>query len=240
MKGIFMKRILNNHGFAMAETLIAAVIVISIFALLYNLIYPLTGNYKATQNYDDLDTKYIAFYIREMMETDSSFKVGDEVFNACKKNDQSVQGICHIYKTYAYQVDSEGKKIILDQVNDIDETHYNYSNELCDALTSNNSKKNNQFFCSKYVAAANVTKIYLTTYSVTETINGIDFKTAVKNHSSFSRSFKNYVEYMPTHSAATESKKNNYYRIIVEVEHDSYNTEKTKTYSYASIEVKKS
>lgn len=240
MKGFFMKRNLNNHGFAMAETLIAAVTVISIFTLLYQLVFPLAEGYKATENYDDLDTKYIAFYIREMIETDPIFRVNAVNFDACKRNTTSTNGICHIYKTYAYHVAEDGTKIRLDDIDTIDETHYTYGNELCDVLTSDNSKKNNQFFCNKYIVAAGIINIYLTTYDVTETINGIDFKTAVSKSSSFSREFKSYVEYMPSHSAASDSKKDHYGRIIVEVEHDSYHTAKDKVHSYASIEVKKS
>lgn len=221
-----MKKVLNNSGFAMVETLIAAVSVISIFALLYNLIYPLLGGYKASQNYDDLDSKYVAFYVKEMIETDQ-VDISKQLLNR----------EYNVYQTYAYINDQEGEKRV--NIHDIDidpsgqSEHYYIKNELCELLISEGNMKNNRFFCNKYVAGANVTKIYLLKYETT------NFKNIVKDAGGFSRSFKKYVEYMPTHSAAVADKKNNYYRIIVEIEHDSYNTAGNRYYSYASIEVKK-
>ena len=61
-----MKKKNKKNGFAMVEVLIAAVTVISIFTLLYNSIYPIVGISKASENYDDIDSKYIAITTVQM------------------------------------------------------------------------------------------------------------------------------------------------------------------------------
>lgn len=228
-----MKKILNKKGFAMVETLIAAVSVISIFSLLYNLVYPLLGGYKKSQNYDDLDSKYIAFYIKEMIETDK-LDISKQLSNL--PDESECDGTCRIYETYAYLSDESGEnRVELDHI-DInskgESKHYYIGNELCDILLTENDIKNNPLLCKQFIENTNIKNIYLINYETTA------FKRFVEN-STFSRSLKEYVKYMPTHVNAKEEKKNNYYRIIVEIEHESYNTSKNKYYTYASIEVKK-
>lgn len=228
-----MKKILNKKGFAMVETLIAAVSVISIFSLLYNLVYPLLGGYKKSQNYDDLDSKYIAFYIKEMIETDK-LDISKQLSNL--PDESECNGTCRIYETYAYLSDESGEnRVDLDHI-DInskgESKHYYIGNELCDILLTENDIKNNPLLCKQFIENTNIKNIYLINYETTA------FKRFVEN-STLRRSLKEYVKYMPTHVNAKEEKKNNYYRIIVEIEHESYNTSKNEYYTYASIEVKK-
>lgn len=230
-----MKKNFNNKGFAMVETLIAAVSVISIFSLLYNLVYPLLGGYNASQNYDDLDSKYIAFYVKEMIETDLL-----NISNLLPENPEEnleCNGLCNIYETYTYVSDENGERKVDISDLDVDENSgktqpYHIGNELCDTLQTGNYIKSNRLICNQFIEAANIKRIFLTKYAVKS------FKDYIKD-STLSRSLKKYVAYMPTHEAASLVKKNNYYRIIVEIEHDSYNTSKDTYYSYASIEVKK-
>lgn len=230
-----MKKVFNNKGFAMVETLIAAVSVISIFSLLYNLVYPLLGGYNASQNYDDLDSKYIAFYIKEMMETDR-LNIGN-LLSENEEENLECNGLCNIYETYTYISDENGEKRI--DVSDlkVDENNgesqpYHIGNELCDALQTGTNIKSNRLICNQFIESANIKRIFLTKYAVKS------FKEYIKS-STFNRPLKKYIAYMPTHEAASQNKKNNYYRLIVEIEHDSYNTSKNTYYSYASIEVKK-
>lgn len=217
-----MKRIVNCKGFAMVETLIAAVSVIGIFTLLFNLIYPMVGGYQTSLNYDDLDTKYIAFYIREMLETDATPNTQKSYLMDFEEGEGT-------YRKYSRKVfEMEG-------ATETNEDHLTYTNEICDGLDdgTRNERKNNQYFCRKYVEAANVTNIFITNY------NTVDFKDQIKSsNSSFTRSFKNYVAYMPTFKDAKEEKKQNYRRIIVEVEHTSSNTSEGKYYTYATMEVR--
>ena len=72
--------------------------------------------------------------------------------------------------------------------------------------------------CSAFINMNNVSKIYLTPYST------VDFKNFVKDNSSFSRSFREYVSYLPTYSKNTsKTPDSGYYRVIVEyVSNDVY------------------
>jgi len=223
-----MKKILNKKGFALVETLIAAVAVISIFTLLYNLVFPLAGSSKASQNYDDLDSKYIAFYLKEMLETDSDFYLDTATLNN--------KGYL-FYKTYGYVTDENGGHQVMDvsqlDVQDGKRSHVIFQNQLCDSLSKN---KNNSFICNRYIEGANITRIYLTNYE-TKTLKD-EVKKDV-NKEEIRRSFKKYVDYLPTHSLAADNKKDKFYRIIVEIEHEAFNSVADKYYTYATIEVKK-
>ena len=79
--------------------------------------------------------------------------------------------------------------------------------------------------CSAFINMNNVSKIYLTPYST------VDFKNFVKDNNSFSRSFREYISYLPTYSKNTsKTADSGYYRVIVEyVSND--------TYRYGNIEV---
>ncbi len=65
------KRRLNNKGFVLVETLVVSVFVMSIFAILYNNFYPLIGEYEKRENYDDIDGKYNAYWIKRIIQHES-------------------------------------------------------------------------------------------------------------------------------------------------------------------------
>lgn len=213
----------------MVETLVAAVVVISLFTFLYNLIYPLTGGYHASLNYDDLDTKYIAFYIKEMLEVD--YAESDKKEKHILSDDYS-GGKCIEYKTDPVTIPSEDGENLSNNVEGAVDRLKNI-NYLCNSLSNGNddgSGRNNQYFCNKFINVANVTKIYITNYDTTDLKNNIE-------NTDYSRSFKKYVEYMPSHGMATDKTKEEHKRIIVEVEHDSTSSSSGKYYTYASMEV---
>lgn len=224
-----MKKKYKKNGFAMVEILIAAVTVIGVFSLLYNSVYPLIGAYSASDKYDDLDSKYVAFYIKEMLETDGRFSIINNVL----LNSSACSNTCHIYNTYPYKTNPDGSETPLTWGADIKTItdHHLYKNELCNMLREDSNQKNNQFFCNKYITGARVNRIIVTDYKLA------NFKNAIKNstNSSITRSLKNYVNYMPTHIHAN---KTGYRRVIVEIEHDSYNSVGDIYYTYAEIEVK--
>ena len=240
-----MKKILNCKGFAMVETLIAAVTVVVILTILFNLVYPLVGKYKSSEHYEDIDTKYVAFYIKEMLETDAIFSVGSQGYNP------SYNYTFMNYPTHTYACATDSSGVCLTEsdgsirYNTVAEgntfftidTHYTNKNNLCNKLDNNKNNKNNQYFCNRYIDGAKVTNIYLTDY------NTINLKNYIKNNASnakvanLRRSFREYIDFLPTH---VNSSKNSAYRLlIVEVEHDSYDTYGDKYYTYASIEVKR-
>ena len=79
--------------------------------------------------------------------------------------------------------------------------------------------------CSAFVTMNNVSKIYLTPYST------VQFKNFVKDNNNFSRSFREYISYLPTYSKNTSKTANSgYYRVIVEYVSDD-------TYKYGNIEL---
>ena len=79
--------------------------------------------------------------------------------------------------------------------------------------------------CAAFMTVNNVSKIYLTPYSTTT------FKNYVKDNTNFSRSFREYISYLPTYSRNTSKTPiTGYYRVIVEYVSNN-------TYKYGTIEV---
>ena len=63
---------LNEKGFMMVETLIAAVFAMTIFTLIYVNFYPLIGEYEKREVYDDIDGKYSAYWIKRIIQRNST------------------------------------------------------------------------------------------------------------------------------------------------------------------------
>ena len=59
---------LNNKGFILAETLVVTVFLMVIFTMLYTNYYPLMGEYQKRENYDDVDGKYVAYWMKKLIE----------------------------------------------------------------------------------------------------------------------------------------------------------------------------
>ena len=79
--------------------------------------------------------------------------------------------------------------------------------------------------CSSFMTMNNISKIYLTPYST------VELKNYVKDNTSFSRSFREYISYLPTYSKNTsKTADSGYYRIIIEYISDN-------TYRYGNIEL---
>lgn len=71
---------LNNKGFVMTETLVVAVFIMSIFAIMYNNYFPLIGEYERREVFDDIDGKYAAFWVKRFIQHDS-FVVSSTMIN---------------------------------------------------------------------------------------------------------------------------------------------------------------
>ena len=59
---------LNTRGFALAETLIVSVFVMSIFSLMYVNFFPMVGEYEKREKYDDIDSVYNTYLIKRLFE----------------------------------------------------------------------------------------------------------------------------------------------------------------------------
>ena len=57
---------INNYGFAMVELLIVAVIVLTIFSILFSNYLPLLGQYENRILYNDVTGQYSSFYLRRI------------------------------------------------------------------------------------------------------------------------------------------------------------------------------
>ena len=186
-----MKKKLDRKGFAMVETIVCIVVVAGIITMLYNLIYPIVGKAEASVNYEGLDTKYLAYYVKEMIETDVR-NINLDMSYSCGYN-------CNIFKTQTYRcvtnncgVDptngilgnsnyvalSDGDNVFNDTASDGTSLHYTSQNQLCNMLddgshvtydattgTDNKYLKNNKYFCNQFVSAAHITNIYITRYN---------------------------------------------------------------------------
>ncbi len=79
--------------------------------------------------------------------------------------------------------------------------------------------------CSAFMSVNNISKIYLTPYETTT------FKDFVKDNDDFTRSFREYISYIPTYSKNTsKTPASGYYRVIVEYVSNN-------TYKYGNIEL---
>lgn len=59
----------NQKGFVLAETLVVTVFLMVIFAMVYSNFYPLVGEYEKREVYDDVDGKYSAYWLKQMIES---------------------------------------------------------------------------------------------------------------------------------------------------------------------------
>ncbi|MBS5719183.1 MAG: hypothetical protein KHW57_00735 [Clostridium sp.] len=173
--------------------------------------FPFIAKYEQYENYDDLDSKYIAHYLREMITVDP---LKDNIFAKLS-----------------------GREYVIFDDNGVaqDDDITNPSpNELCTMLTTNNTFNNKQY-CQSFMDEANITRVYLTKYDTTS------LKSKIKTDESddISRAFELYVNYMPTFTNSAASK-TGYYRIIVEIKHDNVDSDKEDAYyyTYANIEVR--
>ena len=59
---------LNKKGFALAETIIVSTFVLAIFTMIYTNLIPLMGEYEKRESYDDIDSVYKTYYIKDYIE----------------------------------------------------------------------------------------------------------------------------------------------------------------------------
>ena len=64
----------NKKGFVLLETLIVTIFTLIIFTVLYTSVVPLLGRYDTLSYYNDLDTTYDLYYIRNMLFNDSNYE----------------------------------------------------------------------------------------------------------------------------------------------------------------------
>lgn len=63
----------DNKGFALVETLVVSVFVVSLFLIVFNNFYPLMSEYEKREVYDDVDGVYAAYWIGKLIEDKANF-----------------------------------------------------------------------------------------------------------------------------------------------------------------------
>lgn len=90
---------LNNKGFVMTETLVVAVFIMGIFGIMYNNYYPLIGEYERREVFDDVDSKYGAFWVKRFIQH-SSYNLSLDMRNAINNNGYTMFSCDNISNDY--------------------------------------------------------------------------------------------------------------------------------------------
>ena len=90
---------LNNKGFVMTETLVVAVFIMGIFGIMYNNYYPLIGEYERREVFDDVDSKYGAFWVKRFIQH-SSYNLTLDMRNAINNNGYTMFSCNNITNDY--------------------------------------------------------------------------------------------------------------------------------------------
>lgn len=237
-----MKKI-NSSGFVLAETLIVTVFLMIIFGIIYSNYLPLVGEYEKRENYDSVDGKYAAYWVKRMIE-DSSYNIPAGKAN-CIKNDGYVRFQCSDIVE-----DEEKREFCINMVNnlqiescdrkgdncDIFITRYRLSNpsdtsrQWFKDVVKNSKKKKYQETCTGYTGRDN----YIN--SCTTVAGGTAAErakcTAKADKKIFRTGFKDYVFSLPDYTAESLNYAN--YRVIISFQNKKDNN---NYYSYATIEV---
>ncbi len=212
----------NEKGFVLAETLVVAVAVMGIFSLLYANYYPLIGEYEKREVYDDIDSKYIAHWVRKIL-VEKNTNLTFTTMNSCGGNCRIIYASYYQDKKESEEKVTREKKVLLDQT---------------DTFLGNNAP-----FLQNYIEATNIKAILMTPYNIesfkdyvkankTITATNISDQTNL-NKQVFTRGFRDYIEYLPKYNKTPSTNGANY-RVIVLIDHNT-----SKEYdSYATIEVK--
>ena len=216
-----MSKKIGEKGFALAETLVCALFVAAIFIIIFENYLPLMAKYNRTEKYDDLDSKYIAFYIRTFIETDNS-----SVINSIHNK---LTGQMYTFKPLAKTVTDADITEIADATTG--------PFELCTLLSKENKQK-----CQYFIDESNITKVYLVPYSTKELKSKVkdpDVANTYIELKNISVPLQLYIENMPSYEA-TKNNKAGYKRLIVEIKHVDNNSDDSNGvyYSYATIELR--
>ena len=246
---------LNNSGFILAETLVVTVFLMIIFTMLYTNYYPLIGEYQKRENYDDVDGKYVAYWMKKLIEDGSyippankkqlletvgymRFECDDvsedeEARNLCRKMVRAFEiagcdskgNNCEIYITY-YRIG----KVTPDFKNIVKTNLKKYQEEYPEAAVETASEALKQQKKAEYIEACKNT-----TNSIVCVANDSECREKcpeIAEEKVFASRVQDYVATLPDYAAT--SLNNAKFRVIVGVKHTKDNN---NYYSYSTIEV---
>lgn len=217
---------LGNKGFVLAETLIVSTFIAVIFAIMYNNFYPLMGEYEKREVYDDIDSKYAAYWIKRIIQDDMTLSSATDK----DKVDDSIYSLGY-YNFTCYDVyDSK-----------LQDTCFKLIDKLQIATHEENS-------VLKPVHGT-VPHIYLTKYSLgAKDYDGRSYqglKSWAKNsyyNGDLSGRLIEYIDYLPEYNKYV-SLNGAKYRVVIEFDKKKEAVEgvdePVRYYAYSTIEVKK-
>lgn len=223
-------QILNKRGFVLAETLVVAVAISTIFALVFRNFYPLMGEYEKREYYDDIDSKYGTYWIKKMIQScDYNFSTVDADIAANGYSQFSCNNISN----------ATTKNMCIELVKKLEVSCDNSSTVDVEACTPTATPH-------IYITKFNLVKKDPATGAV---IPADDMKTKLFNNNNLTEDVKEYVRYLPDYSKVS-SFNNAQYRIIIEYYRHRFDTpfSSPNVYqfdaendfkTYATIEVKR-
>ena len=146
-----MKKISNQKGFALIETLVVATFVLTIFMLLIANYYPMMGKLERTSNYDETENIYIAYHTISLMKKNS--KLLDKQLESLTNSDITTQNLPICTKN------SSNKCIFIEFT----------ASELCERFTTNKEQ------CTQFTNTTNINRVFITNYATK------DLKEKLKN-----------------------------------------------------------
>lgn len=216
---------LNSKGFVLAETLVVAVFLVTVFSIIYNNMYPLIGEYERREVYDDLDSKYAVYWLKSMVQ-DKDYDI-----TYAHPTHQNV------LLNFDYSLTSEFE---FDTTNDVGVANGadSYVRFDCESFVGSGAAAKKKM-CKETLKRLGVSmqgtepelpEVYITAFKLT------NFKEYVKNNeSTFTSDFYDYLLFLPEFSKVRSTNLATA-RIIAKFH-------KTKDdndyYTYAQIEVKK-
>ena len=149
---------LNKKGFVLAETLVVAVFMATIFTIIYVNFYPLIGEYEKREFYDDLDSKYDIYWFKRLVQNKQALKqdkwaefTGPEYNAECDRDPKD--GYC----------DNDSCK--LKNIGYVKLKGGPHDHDLCNNFNPNSSSGVNfQDLCNDLENRTEITQLYLTTY----------------------------------------------------------------------------
>ena len=217
-----MKKI-SNKGFVLAETIVVAVFMVTIFSALYSNYFPIMANFEKREYYDDLDSKYTAFWLKYMMQ--------DASYNATFKNAVSSNG-------YAF--------FDCNQISD------SYKKKACRRLVIEAGLVNNPYCFTNSGANCNTNDIYTNPLNPDNSPIPLNYVAIITDHNlsafkqklvsgadiytNISDGMIDYINSLPDYVKGSPNGAK--YRIIIEL-YDNRERERQPIYKYATIEVSK-
>ena len=235
-----MKKI-NNKGFVLAETIVVAVFMVTIFTILYANYYPIMANIEKKEYYDDLDGKYIAYWLKAMVE-DESYKG----FNCPAGKGNNVDATKEYSQVYFFDCNNidniTKKKTCMRLVKEAGLTE----NEFCQTGSgSQKCKESDAYGKFKTTTAAESTGAIPLKYVALLTSYNISLvKSQRLNNESddlyknLSDGFIDYINLLPSYSNKENNTRLANCRLIIELL-DNREQERKSIYKYATIEVRK-